>query len=134
MKASRSESVNIRRLRLVPEPTSWGCKQRLTPVSRCDTRMPLIRSFKGEWAEAILRGHRVGKGVPADISRVARRKLVLLDEAEALGDLAGLPGNRLEALRGNLAGKHSIRINDQWRVVFRWTDEGPEEVEIMDYH
>jgi proteic killer suppression protein len=51
-----------------------------------------------------------------------------------LGDLVAPPGTRLEALRGDLAGKYSIRINDQWRIVFRWSDQGPEEVEIADYH
>ena len=57
-----------------------------------------------------------------------------LHNAAKLGDLAAPPGNRLEALKGDLAGKHSIRINDQWRIVFRWTDAGPEDVEIVDYH
>jgi proteic killer suppression protein len=60
--------------------------------------------------------------------------LVQLDGAVLLGDLAAPPGNRLETLRGDLAGKHSIRINDQWRIVFQWTDAGPEQVEIVDYH
>jgi len=66
--------------------------------------------------------------------KVARRKLRALDVAQSLRDLGVMPGNRLEALSGNLAGKHSIRINDQWRVVFRWGDAGPEDVEIDDYH
>jgi proteic killer suppression protein len=57
-----------------------------------------------------------------------------LDNAGVLGDLAAPPGNRLEALMGDLAGKYSIRINDQWRIVFRWTRAGPEDVEIIDYH
>ena len=64
----------------------------------------------------------------------AVRRLVLLDSAESLGDLAALPSNRLEVLRGDRAGQHSIRINAQWRVCFRWTDEGPCEVEIVDDH
>ena len=68
------------------------------------------------------------------MAKVARRKLVQLNNAATLSDLAAPPGNRLEALRGDLAGRHSIRINDQWRVVFRWGQEGPEEVEIVDYH
>jgi len=68
------------------------------------------------------------------LARVARRKLVQLNNATGLGDLSVPPGNRLEALKGNLAGKHSIRIKDQWRIVFRWTDAGPEDVEIVDYH
>ncbi|HZX84571.1 MAG TPA: type II toxin-antitoxin system RelE/ParE family toxin [Reyranella sp.] len=94
----------------------------------------MIRSFRGALAELILQQRRVPKGFPTDIAKVARRKLVQLDGAVLLGDLAAPPGNRLEALRGDLAGKHSIRINDQWRIVFQWTDAGPEQVEIVDYH
>ena len=67
-------------------------------------------------------------------ARVATRKLVQLDNAEALRDLASPPGNRLEGLRGDRAGQCSIRINDQYRVCFRWTARGPEDVEIVDYH
>ena len=62
------------------------------------------------------------------------RKLIQMNQARVLGDLAVPPGNRLEALRGNLSGLHSIRINDQWRIVFRWTNEGPAQVAIVDYH
>ena len=68
------------------------------------------------------------------IARVALRKLIQINRAGALSDLAVPPGNRLEALKGGLAGLHSIRINQQWRIVFRWTDQGPGEVRIMDYH
>ena len=57
-----------------------------------------------------------------------------MNQARVIGDLRVPPGNRLEALKGDLAGKHSIRINDQWRIVFRWTDADPEDVEIIDYH
>jgi proteic killer suppression protein len=94
----------------------------------------MIKSFRGALAELILQQRRVPKGFPTDIAKVARRKLVKLNNAAVLGDLAAPPGNRLEALRGDLAGRHSIRINDQWRIVFRWTNEGPEQVEIVDYH
>jgi toxin HigB-1 len=94
----------------------------------------MIRSFRGAFAELILEQRRVPKGFPSDIAKGARRKLVQLNAASALGDLAAPPGNRLEALRGDLAGKHSIRINDQWRIVFRWSESGPEQVEITDYH
>jgi proteic killer suppression protein len=94
----------------------------------------VIRSYKGTWAEAILAGRKVPKGFPADIAKVARRKLVQVDAAVRLAELAIPPANRLEALKGKLAGKHSIRINDKWRIVFEWTDEGPEQVEIVDYH
>lgn len=68
------------------------------------------------------------------IIRVALRKLIQMNRARVLQDLAVPPGNRLEALKGNLAGYHSIRINDQWRIVFVWNDHGPAEVAICDYH
>ena len=70
----------------------------------------------------------------AGVAGVAARKLDMLEYAKDLRDLVSPPGNRLEALRGDLAGLHSIRINSQWRVVFRWTDLGPAEVDIRDYH
>jgi toxin HigB-1 len=89
----------------------------------------VIRSFRGKFAEAILQGRMVPKGFPANLAKAARRKLIMVDSADH-----SPPGNRLEALKGDLAGKHSIRINDQWRVVFRWTDAGPEDVEMIDYH
>lgn len=66
--------------------------------------------------------------------RVALRKLIQMNRALTLDDLSVPPGNRLEPLKGNLKGFHSIRINDQWRIVFRWTDQGPDEVSIVDYH
>ncbi len=70
----------------------------------------------------------------ANLGKVALRKLDMLDYAEALTDLASPPGNRLEALKGDLRGFHSIRINAQWRVVFRWTASGTADVDIRDYH
>ena len=68
------------------------------------------------------------------IRNVAERKLVMLDSATDLKDLLAPPGNRLEKLRGNRTGQHSIRINDQWRICFRWMTDGPHDVEITDYH
>ena len=70
----------------------------------------------------------------ANIQTVAMRKLAMLNQAARLDDLRVPPGNRLEALTGDRAGQHSIRVNDQFRVCFRWTDAGPEDVEIVDYH
>jgi proteic killer suppression protein len=70
----------------------------------------------------------------AVIARVALRKLFQMNRAVRLDDLAVPPGNRLEALKGRWAGHHSIRINDQWRIVFRWTASGPDGVAIVDYH
>lgn len=70
----------------------------------------------------------------AGVAGVAARKLDMLDYADQLSDLASPPGNRLEALKGDLAGYHGLRINDRWRVVFRWEDSGPINVDIVDYH
>jgi proteic killer suppression protein len=68
------------------------------------------------------------------IAKVVKRKLDMLDYAHRLDDLRPPPGNRLEALKGNLAERYSIRINDQWRVIFRWDDAGPTDVDVVDYH
>lgn len=70
----------------------------------------------------------------AAIARVALRKLIQMNQAGKLDDLKVPPGNRLEALKGSLAGLHSIRVNDQWRIIFRWTNAGPSDVAIVDYH
>ena len=72
--------------------------------------------------------------LPKTVVSSARRKLDYLNSAATLGDLRVPPGNRLEKLKGDLDGMHSIRINDQYRIIFVWTDEGPEEVRIVDYH
>lgn len=85
----------------------------------------MIRSFKGKFAESILRGREVPRGFSFALAKIAHRKLVQLNNAGTLGDLLIPPGNSLEALRGNLMGKHFIRINDQWRIVFRWTKARP---------
>ncbi|MGH3679567.1 MAG: type II toxin-antitoxin system RelE/ParE family toxin [Natronosporangium sp.] len=69
-----------------------------------------------------------------EVQRAALRKLAVLDAAETLEDLRIPPGNRLEKLKGDRVGQHSIRINGQWRICFRWTDAGPADVEITDYH
>jgi proteic killer suppression protein len=93
----------------------------------------MIRSFADREAEALFYG-RFARRLPSDIQRAAQRKLRQLHAAEDLRDLAAPPGNRLEALRGRRAGQHSIRINDQWRLCFIWTDGFAERVEIVDYH
>jgi proteic killer suppression protein len=93
----------------------------------------MIRSFKDKTTEAVSTG-RAPKGFPADLVRTAQRKLFMLDNATELMDLRVPPGNRLEALKGDRAGQYSIRINDQFRVCFRWTDGGADDVEITDYH
>ena len=71
---------------------------------------------------------------PRDIVKTSLRKLDMLAAAATLEDLRVPPGNRLEALKGDLKGEHSIRVNDQWRIVFRWTPQGPAEVRLIDYH
>ena len=93
-----------------------------------------IRSFKDRRLRALLHDRVVARGLPADLAGVIRRKLVMLDAASGLEDLRAPPANRLEALRGDRAGQHSIRVNDQFRLCFRWTAAGPEDVEFVDYH
>ena len=92
--------------------------------------MPI--SFRCRDTEALANGRRVRRF--ANIASVARRKLRQLEIAGRLEDLRVPPGNRLEALRGDRAGQYSIRINRQFRVCFRWTDSGAEDIEIVDYH
>jgi proteic killer suppression protein len=93
----------------------------------------VIRSFGDRDTELLWQRERV-KSLDPRLLRVALRKLVILDAAVTLDDLRSPPGNRLEALRGARRGQHSIRINGQWRICFKWTDTGPENVEIVDYH
>lgn len=92
----------------------------------------MIESFACAETEKIFRAQ-TSRRLPSDIQRTARRKLLQLDAATQLADMAVPPGNRLEALKGGRAGQHSIRINDQWRICFRWA-AGAHEVEIVDYH
>jgi len=93
----------------------------------------MIKSFKGKVTEAVAAG-KASKGFPSDLVRAAQRKLVMIQSAAELKDLISPPGNRLEALKGDRKGQHSIRINDQFRICFRWTDSHAEDVEITDYH
>lgn len=96
----------------------------------------MIRSFGNKLTEALFHGEttREVKRLPPDLVRVAVRKLDLLNAATHLKDLRSPPGNRLEALKGNLAGCHSIRVNDCWRLVFRWEQDSAWDVALMDYH
>ena len=93
----------------------------------------MIQSFANSETELIWSGRRSRKLLP-DIQNAALRKLRLLNQARVLADLRVPPGNRLEALRADRRGQHSIRINDQWRICFVWDDGGPRDVEIVDYH
>lgn len=92
----------------------------------------MIQSFADSDTEELFYSERNRRF--AAISRVALRKLIQMNQARALDDLAVPPGNRLESLQGRRTGFCSIRVNDQWRIVFRWTDAGPEQVAIVDYH
>lgn len=93
----------------------------------------MIKSFRNAAAEAAWT-RRFVKGVPNDIIKVANRKLTQLHNALSLDDLRAPPGNRLEALSGDRKGQHSVRINDQWRICFRWRNGDAYDVEIVDYH
>ncbi len=93
----------------------------------------MIESFADPEAEKIFRGL-VSRKLPLEIQRAARRKLLYLDDASDLPDLLSPPGNRLEALKGDRVGWYSIRVNDQWRICFRWAGGKAEDVEILDYH
>ena len=92
----------------------------------------MIRGFKDRDTRRFFEGARVARFHA--FADQATRRLTVLDSAHELHDLAGLRSNRLEALRGDRRGQHSIRINAQWRICFRWSDDGPWDVEIVDYH
>ncbi|KIZ47143.1 MULTISPECIES: type II toxin-antitoxin system RelE/ParE family toxin [Rhodopseudomonas] len=93
----------------------------------------MIKSFRDALTEAAFEGE-ARKGFPANLLKVARRKLQLIAAAHKLDDLRLPPGNRLEALTADRKGQHSIRVNDQFRICFVWTDEGAMDVEFTDYH
>jgi proteic killer suppression protein len=94
-----------------------------------------IQSFSEANTEAFFKTGVIKKGIGwSNIKSVAKRKLDMLDYSVKLEDLKSPPGNRLEALTADLTGYHSIRVNDQWRIVFKWTATGPKEVRVTDYH
>lgn len=101
-------------------------------IDTCDISS-VIRSFRDERTATLFTGQ-PAKGVAAEVARAVRRKLQRLDQARSLADLAAFPGNRLERLRGDRTGEHSIRVNDQWRICFRWRDGDAEDVWFGDYH
>lgn len=110
-----------------------AAKRRSTDITRRVMLMGMIRSFGNPMTERLWSRERTKKLDPR-LERTALRKLAMLDAAEDLNDLRVPPGNRLEALRADRAGQHSIRINQQWRICFTWAAAGPENVEIIDYH
>jgi proteic killer suppression protein len=93
----------------------------------------MIRLFRDRETERIWKGD-VSRILPRNIQDVARRKLRMLNNSQILSDLRVPPGNRLEALKGDRRGQHSIRINERWRICFRWSEGDAYEVEIVDYH
>jgi toxin HigB-1 len=93
----------------------------------------MIKSFRDKETEIIF-SRQISTKLPHDIQRIARKKLVILDAAARLNDLRTPPGNRLEALKRDRKGQHSIRINDQWRICFKWRDGDAYDAEITDYH
>jgi toxin HigB-1 len=93
----------------------------------------MIKSFRDKETKKIF-SRQISNKLPQNIQPTARKKLVIIDAAPDLNDLRIPPGNRLEALKGNRKGQHSIRINDQWRICFKWNDGDAYDVEITDYH
>lgn len=97
----------------------------------------MIGSFADKDLENFFLNEKVPRGVGwANVQKIVRRKLFALDAAHKISDLKAPPGNQLEALKDDLLGYHSIRVNDQWRVIFKWSsaDQGPLEVDVVDYH
>jgi len=105
----------------------------LTLLAQCVIIISMIKSFRNKETEKIFNRQFSGK-LPQNIQRVARKKLVILDAAPRLNDLRITPGNQFEALKGDRKGQHSIRINDQWRICFKWSDGDAYDVEITNYH
>ena len=93
----------------------------------------MISLFKDKEAEKIWNGN-VSTKLPFEIQHIARRKLRMINNSQSINDLRIPPGNRLEKMQGDLKNKYSIRINDQWRIVFRWDGSNSSEIEIIDYH
>jgi proteic killer suppression protein len=93
-----------------------------------------IRSFRDVRLAVLWRERRISKGFPSELATMVLRRLTALHDADALDELRFPPGNRLHALKDDRGGQHAIRVNDQYRLVFVWTDEGAAEVELVDYH
>jgi toxin HigB-1 len=118
-------------------PRAWAPEAALPRITCSVILSKVIASFRDKGTEDLFDGRdtkQARKACPSDLVRVARRKLDQLNQAAVLGDLRAPPSNRLEKLKGERGGQYSIRVNDQWRVCFRWADSGAEDVEIVDYH
>lgn len=105
----------------------------MTLLLNCVITLFMIKSFQDKETEKIF-NRQISSKLPQDIQRIARKKLVIIDAAASLNDLRTPPGNRLEALKRDRKGQHSIRINDQWRICFKWRDGDAYDAEITDYH
>lgn len=137
--AVSSSATAVRRLAASPSrhPRSASTQANVTTDNVFRYTGRVIASFRDKGTEDVFDGRdtkQARKACPSDLVRVARRKLDQLNQAAVLGDLRAPPSNRLEKLAGERGGQYSIRINDQWRVCFRWADSGAEDVEIVDYH
>lgn len=109
----------------------------MTLLSGCVTILSMIKSFRDKETEKIFNRRlsvKLPQKLPQNVQHIARKKLVILDSAPEINDLCTPPGNRLEALKGDRKGQHSIRINDQWRICFKWSDGDVYDAEITDYH
>lgn len=114
-------------------PVQAACSIVLDPINALRYQIIMIKSFRDKETEKIF-NRSFSKKFPSDIQHQARLKLVMLDAASELMALRIPPGNRLEALKGDRKGQHSIRINEQWRICFRWASGNAYDVEIADYH
>jgi len=130
---TESRSCAGLRLRKALRDNRWLPLITLDVITRSGYHDPMIQSFRDKETERLF-SRKGSRKLPEAVQRIALRKLAILDAADSLKDLALPPGNRLEKLSGNRAGQHSIRINDQWRVCFRWTNGDAHDVEIVDYH
>ncbi len=128
-------TIDTGRVKPRPQKANAGIIQTLTLDVNTAWRygLEVIESFRCRETERLFERER-SRRIPPSLVRVALRKLRYLHRAESLEDLRVPPGNRLEALRGNRKGQHSIRINQQWRICFRWQNQNVYDVEIVDYH
>jgi proteic killer suppression protein len=128
-----TDTETISHWRLSEEVAASGCHLTLDVINATRYYGSVIRSFRDPETERIFNRER-SRRLPQSIHRPALRKLLVLDAADSLSDLRVPPGNRLEKLSGDRKGQHSIRINDQWRICFRWEHGDAFDVEITDYH